>query len=252
VRREALTVRVEVRDRPPLTLSQQGSEAEGRLTREAPGRAGASPDKAGTRQYCQMVWVRRAWRKGVREEPASLRLLRIRDMRGMTDGGSSPRGSFAQDRQHPAPQASPVLKTAVWRASTPTVSAPAHTPGAPSWRTRRGTGPARDRPARPGCRPAARAAGCRPCGRLPRADAPGRPWSPRRPASRSGPPRPPRPAADSRPAPTYRPAASAGTARSPSATCHSPLAHPATGRPSGPATASRARPGGAAGPGSTR
>ena len=30
----------------------------------------------------------------------------------MTDGGSSPRGSFAQDRQHPAPQASPVLETA--------------------------------------------------------------------------------------------------------------------------------------------
>jgi len=42
VRREALLIRVEVRDRPPLTLSQQGGEAEGSLTREAPGRVGAA------------------------------------------------------------------------------------------------------------------------------------------------------------------------------------------------------------------
>lgn len=37
VRREALTIRAEVRDLPPLTLSQQGGEAGGSLTREAPG-----------------------------------------------------------------------------------------------------------------------------------------------------------------------------------------------------------------------
>src|SRR6266480_2445630 len=77
VRREALLIRVEVRDLPPLTLSQQGGEAGGSLIREAPGRVGAAPDKAGTRQYCQMARVRRAWRRGVREEPALLRLLTI-------------------------------------------------------------------------------------------------------------------------------------------------------------------------------
>jgi len=38
-----------------------------------PGRAGSSPDKAGTCQHCQMARVRRARRRGVREEPALLR-----------------------------------------------------------------------------------------------------------------------------------------------------------------------------------
>src|SRR5205823_2023263 len=47
VRREALLIRVEVRDHPPLTLSQRGGEAGGSLTREAPGRAGAAPTKPG-------------------------------------------------------------------------------------------------------------------------------------------------------------------------------------------------------------
>ena len=40
-------IRVEVRDRPPLTLSQQGGEAGGSLTGEAPGRVGAALTKPG-------------------------------------------------------------------------------------------------------------------------------------------------------------------------------------------------------------
>jgi hypothetical protein len=40
-------IRVEVRDLPPLTLSQQGRRAGGSLIREAPGRAGAAPTKPG-------------------------------------------------------------------------------------------------------------------------------------------------------------------------------------------------------------
>jgi hypothetical protein len=44
VRREALLIRVEVKDRPPLILPQDG-EAEGSLTWEAPGRAGAALTK---------------------------------------------------------------------------------------------------------------------------------------------------------------------------------------------------------------
>ena len=55
VRREALTIRVEVRDLPPLTLSQQGGEAGGSLTREAPVRVGAAPTKPGrvsTARWC--------------------------------------------------------------------------------------------------------------------------------------------------------------------------------------------------------
>jgi hypothetical protein len=30
----------------------------------------SGPDEAGTCQHCQMVRARRAWRKGIREEPA--------------------------------------------------------------------------------------------------------------------------------------------------------------------------------------
>jgi hypothetical protein len=35
-----------------------------------PGWVASGPDKAGVGQYCQVAWVRRAWRKGVRKEPA--------------------------------------------------------------------------------------------------------------------------------------------------------------------------------------
>ena len=55
MRREALTIRAEVRDLPPLTLSQQGGEAGGSLTWEALGRAGAAPAKPGrasTARWC--------------------------------------------------------------------------------------------------------------------------------------------------------------------------------------------------------
>ena len=47
VRREALTIRVEVRDLPLLALSQQGGEARGSLIRGAPVRVGAAPTKPG-------------------------------------------------------------------------------------------------------------------------------------------------------------------------------------------------------------
>jgi hypothetical protein len=40
-------------------------EAEGSLTLGTKGRAASSPDKAGTGQYCQMTWGRRAKREGV-------------------------------------------------------------------------------------------------------------------------------------------------------------------------------------------
>ena len=55
VRREALLIRVEVKDHPPLTLSQQGGEAGGSLTREVPGRVGAAltkPGRASTARWC--------------------------------------------------------------------------------------------------------------------------------------------------------------------------------------------------------
>src|SRR5262249_36755283 len=58
-------------------LSRQGGEAEGSLIRVVPGRAGAALTKPGRIQYCQMGRVRRAWRKGVREEPVSLRPLGV-------------------------------------------------------------------------------------------------------------------------------------------------------------------------------
>jgi hypothetical protein len=55
VRREALLIRVEVRDHPPLALSQQGGEAGGSLIREAPGRVGAAltkPGRVSTARWC--------------------------------------------------------------------------------------------------------------------------------------------------------------------------------------------------------
>ena len=54
-------------------LSQQVIVAGGSLNRVAAGRAGAALTKPGRAQYCQMGRARRAWRKGVREEPALLR-----------------------------------------------------------------------------------------------------------------------------------------------------------------------------------
>jgi hypothetical protein len=47
----------------------------------------SGPDNAGTCQYCQMVRVRLANRKGIREEPASLRLL---SCHRLEPGGSGP------------------------------------------------------------------------------------------------------------------------------------------------------------------
>jgi hypothetical protein len=51
-------------------LSWQPGEAEGSPSRGTPGRAGSSPDNAGTRWHCQTVRVRQARREGVREKPA--------------------------------------------------------------------------------------------------------------------------------------------------------------------------------------
>ena len=55
---------------PPLVRRSERAEAEGSLNRGTPGRVDSSPDNDGTGQHCQMVWVRQARRKGVREEPA--------------------------------------------------------------------------------------------------------------------------------------------------------------------------------------
>ena len=51
----------------PLSFCRRSGriEVEGSLTQEALGRAGSSPDKAGTGQHCQMVRVRRTKQKGV-------------------------------------------------------------------------------------------------------------------------------------------------------------------------------------------
>ena len=63
---------MEVRDLPPSGLSQQVSVAGGSLIRVVPG---SGPDKAGACQYCQMGAgpASETERRGVREEPASLR-----------------------------------------------------------------------------------------------------------------------------------------------------------------------------------
>ena len=61
---------------PPWARRSGLVEAEGSLTSGTGGRVDSSPDKAGTGQHCQMVWVRQARRKGVREEPAAERLSR--------------------------------------------------------------------------------------------------------------------------------------------------------------------------------
>lgn len=36
---------------------------------------GSSPDKAVSRQHCQMAWARRAFRRGIREKPVLLPVL---------------------------------------------------------------------------------------------------------------------------------------------------------------------------------
>ncbi len=69
VRREALFDSSGGERPSPPALSQQGGGAEGSLIRVAPVRVASGPDKAGAGQYCQMAGARRAWRKGVREEP---------------------------------------------------------------------------------------------------------------------------------------------------------------------------------------
>ena len=60
VRHEALMYRVEVRDLRHRSCRSRSGEAGGSLIREVPVRAGSSPDNDGTRQYCQMAWVRQA------------------------------------------------------------------------------------------------------------------------------------------------------------------------------------------------
>jgi hypothetical protein len=61
---------------PPPARRSEPVEAEGSLIPGTRERADSSPDNDGTGQYCQMVWVRQARRKGVREEPAAERLSR--------------------------------------------------------------------------------------------------------------------------------------------------------------------------------
>jgi hypothetical protein len=55
---------------PPARRSEPG-EAEGSLIPGTGVRAGSSPDNAETGRYCQMVRVRQARRRGIREEPAT-------------------------------------------------------------------------------------------------------------------------------------------------------------------------------------
>jgi hypothetical protein len=68
----------------PAGSSQRPGEAGGSLIREAPGRVASSPDNDGTGQYFQMVRVRLARRKGVREEPV---LKPLKEMRQLKSGG---------------------------------------------------------------------------------------------------------------------------------------------------------------------
>jgi hypothetical protein len=67
VRNEVLRVRAG--GERPLPLGRRSGliEAEGSLTRGSPGRAGSSPDKAGTDRHCQTVRARRARPRGAAE-----------------------------------------------------------------------------------------------------------------------------------------------------------------------------------------
>jgi hypothetical protein len=58
---------------PPCARRSERTEAEGSLIPGTRGRVDSSPDNDGTGQYCQMVRVRQARQKGVREEPATER-----------------------------------------------------------------------------------------------------------------------------------------------------------------------------------
>ena len=86
VRREALLIRVEVRDLPPLTLSQQGGEAGGSLIREAPGRAGAALTKPGCASTAR--WRGSGERDG--EEYARNQRLRLLKAYRLQPGGYGP------------------------------------------------------------------------------------------------------------------------------------------------------------------
>ena len=70
MRREALCIRVEVRDLHRLPCRSREVEL-GSPIRVTPGRVASGPYKAGTCQHCrQMTRVRRVGWKGVRKEPA--------------------------------------------------------------------------------------------------------------------------------------------------------------------------------------
>src|SRR6266567_904905 len=87
VRREALLIRVEVRDHPPLTLSQQGGEAGGSLIREAPGRVGAAltkPGRASTARWCG------SGERGGEEYARNQRYYVLHKRHRLEPGGSGP------------------------------------------------------------------------------------------------------------------------------------------------------------------
>jgi hypothetical protein len=69
VRREALCIRLEVRDLHRLACRSRRAELGGSHAWVTPGGVASGPDNAGTFQDCQMVRVRRAGWKGVRKEP---------------------------------------------------------------------------------------------------------------------------------------------------------------------------------------
>ena len=61
---------------PPRACRSRRVEAEGSLISGDRGEGGSGPDNDGTDQHCQMIRVRLARRKGVREEPAAERSSR--------------------------------------------------------------------------------------------------------------------------------------------------------------------------------
>lgn len=79
-----------MRPLPPI-LSQQVGEAGGSLIRVVTERVASGPDKVGACQHCQMVRVRRAGWKGVREEPVftSLKAGSARIWRIWAESGAS-------------------------------------------------------------------------------------------------------------------------------------------------------------------
>jgi hypothetical protein len=90
---------VEVRDlrRCPVTA---GRCSWGQPDPGGAGEGGSGPDKAGTCQYCQMGRVRRAWRRGVREEPASY-VLDIHTGSNLADRGRARRVLAQVIEDHP-------------------------------------------------------------------------------------------------------------------------------------------------------